>query len=197
MLCGSRIFDEIAHLPRGGRESGEIECGAPQQSDAIAWRSGLQALPTQLLENESVNGILACGDRHMFQRLEFPGIFGAVIPRRLGLGVTFGPGRSKFDPAANRRDIGIGQFASRRHFEGAGLLDRGNEQALGGVVRNDRRTAFASAQHPISRIEAEIAYLLTLAMTTFALLFQDGADMVQEDGATLVRLAGENAGNKG
>ena len=67
-----------------------------------------------------------------------------IWARRYGVGQA---GRAGGDPLLDDFDLGVRQFAGGRHFQFAGLPERGDDQAVLRIARHDRRTAGAAAEH--------------------------------------------------
>ena len=190
---GRLVRLERVDVGRCRRQPRQVERHPPNERPPIGRTDRLQPLLGQLRREKGVDGVRRLSGhrdlrhRRISDRLERP-MLPLLVGRLPGAGLlrrgrtsVVGPGSPGLDPFFHDRDLVARQERAGRHFDPAVVLDRGNEQALRGIARHDRRTAVAPLHERRSRIEPQARLRLVVAVALHALLEQERPDLPLEE----------------
>ena len=170
------VCEKIADFLFSRWKSGQVERGAPQESDFAGPGRRFQSLLLELREHKPIHGrlrpslILDRGHSWIFHRLEGPEALlgGRELPRRRTYGRRCGscggawPDGAHLYPGAQVGDLFVLQLQT------AGL----------GIARHDDRPALAAVQEALGRAQIESSRLYFGVMARLATVNQDRTDLL-------------------
>ena len=186
-----RVADEGVDLLGGRGQAGQVEGGAPDELAAVGGPQRLKPLLLDLREHEAVDvvlgpvGVRGRGDVGIGQGPERPEVTlggGYSAPGDRERRGDLGPLRPSLDPLDEPLDFGVGELIRvARHLQViVHMPERGDDEALFRVPRDDRGAAAASLEHPLAGIEPETApFVVGVAREAAAL--EDRPHLVDEE----------------